>query len=332
MTRQALAGFIAINIIVSVAVVMMIILLWDATHEQDPIIVTRVHSTVVTATGQRLDVVTMVVLISATPGAPVADSGGQGPATEVPTFTTFDSTSEGVPTLDPEILGNVTLPPSAGGSGGDGDSVSTGAPDDGCQRYVVVSGDTCGSIAERFEVDTGTLISLNDIDAACQSLQVGQELRIPGPSCQPPPTFTLTPTITSTPFTLGTFVVTNTPAPTATDADVQIVQLFNFGDVTLEVVEIQNQGEEVVALGGWTLSDIEGNIYTFPDIRIQPNTIIRIFTRVGQNTPGALYWNETVPVWEVGDVATLSDGAGAIQSMFEVESETIDFSGEDTDE
>ncbi|NDJ86467.1 MAG: LysM peptidoglycan-binding domain-containing protein [Chloroflexi bacterium] len=358
MTRRALAGFIAINIAVSLVVVLTIVLLWDASQDDDPIIATRIRvvtgegfsnepggvpgqayqNTIIamgrvgTAQAQRIETL-----------QPVAATAGflEGP-TETPFETSLGATSEGVPTLDPTKLNAVTLraddvrsngndTDGPTGDTGDGqDPAATPFPDDGCERYVVEAGDTCSSIALEYAVDSDELIGLNEIDAACLTLRPGDVLRIPSASCQPPPPPTPTPTITNTPFPVapGTFTVTNTPAPTAEAADVEIVQVLNFGDVTTEQIDIVNNGNDIVDLEGWTLADNEGNVLTFPDVKIRPQQPLRIFSRVGQNTPGAIYWNRTEPVWEVGDVATLIDAEGVAQSTYTVQSETIEFDEE----
>jgi len=268
-----------------------------------------------TGTDQAREIATLEI-VAATAGFAVET---QVPQTEPPINT------GGVPTIDPAILGAVTLPP---GSGGTNNSSITGTgtptPNDGCQRYFVQTGDLCGSIAENFNVSLDELISLNGLD--CLNLQIDQEVRIPGPSCQSPPTASPTPTITRTPFSFGTFAVTNTPVPTSTSSDVEIVQVLQAGDVTGEQVEIRNTGVDVVEMEDWTLEDADGNVYTFPDLRMQPNQVIRVFSRVGQNTPAALYWNQTEAMWETGETVTLSDAGGTPQSVLAVgESQPIDF-------
>lgn len=345
MTRRALAGFILINLIVSVAVVITIILIWNATQDQEPIIRTRVR--IVTATGEAVaanttlgfapreaDLQTITALErQGTVQAQqlgtlqaIAATAGYQPATEIP-VSPFVPNTGGIPTLDPTVFSVVTLPSSAGGVSGSGGGTSptSVAASDGCIRHVIQSGDTCSAIAADFGIDITALIELNGIDAACRGLIPGQELRIPGPNCQPPPTITPTPTVTRTAFVIGTFTVTNTPAPTAASAQVEIVQVLNFGDVTTEQLDIRNTSNAVVDILGWTLEDENGNVFTFPDTKLQPSQVIRIFTRIGQDTPGALYWDLTVPVWQAGEVATLFNTNRVPQSVYTVGGQTITF-------
>jgi LysM repeat protein/rubredoxin len=50
-------------------------------------------------------------------------------------------------------------------------------------EYVVVSGDSCISIAERFNIFVDSLLAKNDID--CATLNIGTVLRIPPPAPTP---------------------------------------------------------------------------------------------------------------------------------------------------
>lgn len=61
--------------------------------------------------------------------------------------------------------------------------------------YVVKEGDTCGGIAYRFGVSTTSIIILNNLDANCTMLPIGQTIKVPypTPTPPPPPTSTLEP-------------------------------------------------------------------------------------------------------------------------------------------
>ncbi len=59
--------------------------------------------------------------------------------------------------------------------------------------YTVKENDTCISIANAFHITTNSLILLNDLPAACNTLTVGQPLKVPQPTptASPQPTGTL---------------------------------------------------------------------------------------------------------------------------------------------
>ncbi|MFZ5855662.1 MAG: LysM peptidoglycan-binding domain-containing protein [Chloroflexota bacterium] len=61
--------------------------------------------------------------------------------------------------------------------------------------YTVREGDTCGGIAFTFGVSTTSIIVLNNLDANCTMLRIGQVIKVPypTPTPPPPPTSTLEP-------------------------------------------------------------------------------------------------------------------------------------------
>jgi LysM repeat protein len=62
-------------------------------------------------------------------------------------------------------------------------------------EYTVAAGDTCGGIAYTFGVSIQSIIVMNNLDAACVTLRVGQVVKVPypTPTPPPPPTSTLEP-------------------------------------------------------------------------------------------------------------------------------------------
>jgi LysM repeat protein len=56
------------------------------------------------------------------------------------------------------------------------------------QEYTVVSGDTCGTIAEKFSVRLAPFMELNSLtDATCTRIRIGDKLLIPAPTPTPGP-------------------------------------------------------------------------------------------------------------------------------------------------
>lgn len=331
MSRRALSGYVVLNIVISLGMVFLAMYLWDNVlnpeeTDNDPVI-PQARTVIITSTPVpgELPAAAYEGTISA-----LEDQVDQGGVTRAPAATsnsreptpTLDPDIEdlGVPTLRPEFL-TLTLPTNLQPNVPQNDTTTFS---DGCERYTVVLGDNCSSIASKLNVDLQELLDLNELTDSCL-LNVDDVLRIPGPSCAPPPTQTPIPTATNTPFAIGTFSITNTPLPTATDATVRITNIANFGDPTSEEVEIENFGEDVVNLLDWTLEDEDGNVYTFPDTLMQPGRIILIFTRQGDNTPAGLFWGEITPIWSLSETATLYDANGDAQAVFTVGGEPIDF-------
>lgn len=342
MSRSALGGFILINIVVSLGVVFGALFLWDTLNEpaenNDPVI-PEARPIVITTTplpgqlpasalqgtvdAQATEIAALDVKAPSNNSVPttVADSGGNADSTDDNDLPTIPLTAipDGVPTL-PDAVFTLTLPAP---SGQNSTSVpnNDGAPVDdefpGCQRYIVESGDTCTAIAEKINVDLFDLLTLNGLDNNC-FLSIDQELLVPGAECSVPPTATPTLTPTNTPFVIGTFAITNTALPTAVDAQVQVLSVSNYGDVAIEQVEIANSSDAVVPLRDWTLSDAEGNVFTFPDLLLQPSQKVIIFSSSGENTPVALYWGQNAPVWTLTETVVLADEDGVVQSVFSV--------------
>ena len=73
----------------------------------------------------------------------------------------------------------------------------------------------------------------------------------------------------------------------ARGAQVEIVEVVSGGDVTAEGVVIRNQGNSI-DLNGWTLTDSEGNTYTFSQRLVFSNASVTLFTRTGTDTPVVL--------------------------------------------
>ena len=71
-------------------------------------------------------------------------------------------------------------------------------------------------------------------------------------------------------------------------------------------------------MAGWQLRDEDGNIYTFPQATLYENGQIVINTRVGSDNPLELFWGQAEAVWKSGEVATLYDAAGQVQSTFQI--------------
>jgi hypothetical protein len=78
-----------------------------------------------------------------------------------------------------------------------------------------------------------------------------------------------------------------------------------------EWVEITNSASRGVNLNGWTLSDRDGNRYTFDHYRLAGRSTVRIHTGYGRDTSRDLYQDRRNEVWDNhSDVATLRTDRG----------------------
>jgi hypothetical protein len=211
----------------------------------------------------------------------------------------------------------------------------------GCLIHTIEEGEAPFLIADEYGADPFLLLQVNNLDEESSlRLRPGDTLIVPLDDCPveqlpnfitstPPPatdapdateeateeatpeaTEDLTPTVTPT--------VTLAPTAVDEDIDVQIVSVLNPGDVTAEGVRIRNNGS-VIDVTGWTVSDIEGNEYTFPDQRIFGESELTLYTRTGQDTAVVRFWGEDESIWQPGDVVTLRDNDGRVQASYRIE-------------
>lgn len=205
--------------------------------------------------------------------------------------------------------------------------------------YVVQPGDSLSGIAEKFDVPVEELMRANGITNP-DFLRVGQELIIPVGGLPPTtPTLPLSPTPTETPLPfepptplpsktrMGVPAVTATPKPTTVvtatrqlQSQVRIRDIIAPGSLSGEMVIIYNT-KQPLNLENWTLSDVEGNVYTFPDILLWGNEAsLRIHTASGEDTATDLYWNLDEAIWGKADnEATLQDDQGNIVDVYSYE-------------
>ncbi|NPV66145.1 MAG: LysM peptidoglycan-binding domain-containing protein [Anaerolineae bacterium] len=305
MNRRALIVFVILNIAISVGVALLVITWWQSNQAVAP--------------GEPM-VQVFEVIITATPGPTQTPWIVTVVGNETPDFSAIQSGEPTIaPTLNPEILPAIATSAALTQA-----AVSSSGAEE--RTYTVVSGDSPSTIAQRFEVDLDDLLCANDLGTVDdpEYIYPGQVLIIPGADfvcglALVPPTEVPTAQI-ATPVgvaALATPVPTVTLAPTAEDAQVVIAQVVGANDVTREEVFINNLGG-LVDLRGWTLYDTEGNIYTFPEYRLFPGAGVRVFTRIGENTPAALFWGETRAIWQPGDVISLANASGVVQSTLRV--------------
>jgi LysM repeat protein len=217
-------------------------------------------------------------------------------------------------------------------------AVSTAAAAAAPLVHIVSAGDTVTGLALQYDVPAEDIIAANNL-VDPDRLQVGMELIIPisgvseiVPTWTPPPA----PTDTPIPFDPPSARLTATALaeqgilPTSSSGDgspapggfqVEITDVINPGNVDREAVVIYNRGKEMADMRGWTLSDTDGNSFTFSDLRLWPGGSVTVNTRAGQDGSPAFnfYWNKLQPLWSRGEEATLEDGSGTVISRFAVE-------------
>lgn len=101
-------------------------------------------------------------------------------------------------------------------------------------------------------------------------------------------------------FILGGGLVLIEAHPNAKDPDNE-----NLND---EYLIIKNTGSESINLKGFLLHDEQNHIYTIPDITIESNDTLTIYTGKGSTTNTQYYLNLEAPIWNnSGDTLTIKD-------------------------
>ncbi len=310
MNRRALVVFVILNVAISVGVALLVIVGWQRLQGEplgEPMV--QVFEVVITATPGPTQTPWVVTVVG-------SEAGGAGDTGLKP----------GEPTVAPTLNQDI-LPAIATSAALTQEAVQDSGRAE--QTHTVQAGDNPSLIAQQYDVSLDDLLCANDLGTVDnpEFIFAGQVLIIPGSDFECGLiTIVSTEAAQGAPLdegegaqaaALATALPTVTLAPTAENALVTIVRVIGADDVTSEGVELRNQGG-LVALRGWTLYDTQGNIYTFPDYRLFPESGVTVFTRVGENTPVALFWGETRAIWQASDVVRLADASGVVQSTFRV--------------
>ncbi len=284
-------------------------------------------------------VVTVELIITTTPNPSpqviIVTATNQIGQVELPDGLNVDGSVSGTQpdaTIDPENLGasgaNVDSEAQAAAANG------TNLPEN-CIPHTIVDGDTPFGVAEQYGANPFLLMEANNLTEDTASLlQIGDVIIVPLEGCPVdlPPTETPTPepsntpdpdSITATPESTEEPTSEFTPtleasptitlAPTAENAQIEIIDVEGIGDITAEGIRLRNTGN-TINVTGWKLTDTQGNEFSFPEQLLFSNAEVTIYTRNGTNTPVALFWGLDEPVWEEGDVLTLTDSTDLIQA------------------
>lgn len=315
--RVRLIPLLLLNIALSAAVAFGVITLMGGDGEGQTVERVVTFEVIITATPNP-NTTPQVIIVTPTPGP------GTPVQREIPT----NALDQGeVPTLDGGASPN-----------GDGGDPTLNLPQ-GCITHVIDSGETPFVIAEQYGVSGFDVLTVNNLtEEDARFLQIGETLIIPLEGCpidslvqqeestpdETTDTETEQPDVTSTPNAEGEIIEGDTPtptltlAPTAANAQVEIVDVIGAGDITLESIVISNRGS-TINLDNWTLSDADGNTFNFPaGRRIFNGGGVTIFSREGENTPINLFWGEQEALFQPGDVITLRDDNGDVQATYRI--------------
>ena len=105
-------------------------------------------------------------------------------------------------------------------------------------------------------------------------------------------------------------------APSPTTGNIEIVDLIAYGGGEGdpgEYVEMRNDDTQPVQLNGWTLRNANDRAFTFPDHRMEPGQVCRVYTNEGHPEWCGFNYESPTDVWNyANDCAYLRDSAGTL--------------------
>ncbi len=317
--------FILVNIIVSIIVVVVVVSVLNQRQqpEETPMVVTV--PVLITTTPNAAQ--PQVIIVTAT-----LPAGQVILPTDIIGEIQLSGTRAPLPTLDQTLVATT--------GAGEALAGTQAALPSNCIPHVLQEGEFPSLVAQEYDVSLADLLAVNNLTEETSAfLQIGEVLIVPLEGCEltaetigATQTATFLPSSTATvPASATAVQPTATTSPTATrtptatlpatavNARVAIVAVRDPGTVTSELVEICNNDTGVVDLSGWILRDVEGNEYTFPaERRLFGGGSVALFSRVGEDTAIALFWDRQQAAFSRGDVVTLFDSQERAQSTFTV--------------
>ena len=103
-----------------------------------------------------------------------------------------------------------------------------------------------------------------------------------------------------------------------TDIPVEIVSVIGAGTLNAEWVVVTYKGEDQLNLTRWELRDADRHVFVFPQLILHPNGAVQVHTASGTNTVIDLFWGESEPVWQSGEIAQLFDPNGNKRAEYKV--------------
>ncbi len=117
----------------------------------------------------------------------------------------------------------------------------------------------------------------------------------------------------------GTAALAPVQTPTLPALDVAVVQIENVfgpGDLETEAVQLKRVGDGELWMTGWQLKDKNGNLYTFPQLLLNKDAGVEVYTKAGPDTVMELHWGLEKPVWSAGEEVRLFDPEGNLRAKY----------------
>lgn len=140
---------------------------------------------------------------------------------------------------------------------------------------------------------------------------------------------TTSPSTSADPGMVSTILVAEEPKAMAITAtlpqlppvDIAVIEIKNVigvGDLMNERVQLNRLGEGDLWLTGWKLLDEDGNVFTFPNLKVNKDGAIQVLSRAGTDTVIELYWGLDKAAWRTGEMVTLLDSKGQLRASYRI--------------
>lgn len=113
-------------------------------------------------------------------------------------------------------------------------------------------------------------------------------------------------------------VGTATPKAAANTGDIQIENVFGVGDLNTEVVLLKRTGNGELWLTGWRLEDENNHRYVLPELMLNKDGAIKVYTKPGTNSVIELHMGIKEAIWSSGELVSLMDQNGAVRATYRI--------------
>lgn len=108
-----------------------------------------------------------------------------------------------------------------------------------------------------------------------------------------------------------------TPIP-AGKTVIEIKNVFGVGDLQNEVVVIKRVGDGALSMARWKMEGSQSGSYTFPDLVLNKDGAVQIYSRSGVDTVIELFWSLERAAWVSGEQITLIDPQGTVRATYTI--------------
>jgi hypothetical protein len=98
----------------------------------------------------------------------------------------------------------------------------------------------------------------------------------------------------------------------------EIKNVYGYGNLQTEFIQIQMIGEEDLWLTNWQIQDEHRHAFTFPRLQLNSGGAVNVYTKIGVDSVTDLYWGLKEPLWSSGDTITILDYAGNVRVEYQV--------------